>query len=174
MKKAEGKRPGPAPGTKRDMRGVPGQIVSLEGLDLAFGQMVKASSYDPLLNQLAAAGKGKALKFGDVRAKSSIYARAKKLRLRVSFAVLGSDLYVRLDGRVDDDIKGTRRAGILGALKFGARAAGDLLNLLREKGDGTIDLPTVEAILAQMVRGGEVIKQEGGKYTAGLRKTVAG
>jgi hypothetical protein len=164
---------GPAPGTKPNRAGVPGELVSLESLDLVFGRMSKASPYDPLLHQLAVAGTGKALKFGDVRAKASLYARGKKLGLRLSFAIFGTDLYVRFDGRVDDDIRGSRRARIQEALKNGPRSAGELLNAIREKGDVTIDLPTTEAILAQMVRGGELVKREDGKYGKGLRPVAA-
>ena len=151
------------------MRGVPGEIISLEGLTLVWGGRKKVSPYDTLLNQLVAAGVGKGLKFSDERAKASVWARAKRLGLRVSYAVDGKDLYVRLDGRIDDDLKGSRRARILEALKNGPRSAGELLNSIREKGDATIDLPTVEAILSQMVRGGDLVKQDGGKYGKGPR-----
>jgi hypothetical protein len=110
------------------------------------------------------------LRFGDVRAKASVYARAQKKGLRVSFAESGGALYVRLDGRKDDDIKAARREKIVQALKGGVSLNAIRLSVkLREGGDTTIDGQTVEAICAQMVREGSLIKRETGEYAINAR-----
>ena len=164
MKTAVKKIARPAPGVRPDITGVPGELVPLAGLDLHFGKSLRTSPYDPLLEQLDKAGPGNALRFGDLRARVSVVARAKKLGLHVSFAVSGNTLYVRLDGRAADDKHATRREQIKAALKFGPLAAMKLTALLREKGDATVDASLVENILGQMMRAGEVVHQEGGAW----------
>lgn len=155
----------PKKGRRPDFTGVPGEIVSLDGLgDLHWGNKLRGSPYDALLYQLAAAGQGKALKFGDERARASITVRARKKGYKVSFAVQGGALYVRFDGRVDDDVKARRREQILGALKFGPSAAPKLASILRGKGDEIVDGQMVVAILVQMQRDGHVIRQEGDNW----------
>jgi hypothetical protein len=154
----------PKKGRVPNMAGVAGELVALDGLDLQFGGMRKASPYDALLDQLAAAGPGKLLRFGDERAKPAIYSRSKKKGYKVSFAVSGGALFVRFDGSVDDDVKARRREQILGTLLFGASTPPKLAALLREKGDTTVDGQGVAAILAQLARTGEVVKGEGEQW----------
>jgi hypothetical protein len=151
-----------------DFTGVPGALVALEGLGgLVFGKHLRTSPYDPLLDQLLAAGSGKALKFGDVKAKASLLLRAKKKGLRVSFAEDGAGaLYVRIDGSATEDLRGVRREQIQSALKLGPLSAIKLAVKLRESGDTSVDGQMVEAILGQMQREGVVIKRESGDWIA--------
>jgi hypothetical protein len=146
------------------MTGVPGEIVSVDGLQLVFGPRARQSPYDPLLQQLVDAGPGRALKFGDARARVALTSRAKKMGLRISFAISGDSLYVRLDGGVTEDVKATRRGRIKEALKFGTQTAMHITNHLREKGDSSIDVNLTESILLQMLRTGDLIRQEDGRW----------
>lgn len=125
----------------------------------------KASPYDPLLDQLAAATPGQALRFADTRARAALYARAKKKGLKVSFAESNGSLYVRLDGRVDDDVHKTRRDQIVAALKRGPLGHIQIAAKLREGGDSTVDAQLVETILGQLLRDGVVVKRESGDWT---------
>lgn len=145
---------------KPDFAGTPGALVSLEGLNLVFGGRLKSSPYDTLLDQLATAQPGQALKFDDVKAKASVYARSKKKGLKVSFAELNGALYVRLDGRVEDDVRKRRREQIVAALKKGPLTHFALASRMREAGDGSIDAVMVETILTQMLRDCLVLKRE--------------
>lgn len=165
----------PTKGVRPNFGGVPGALVSLEGVTgLEFGR-TKISPYDALLDQLAKATDEAVekqqprpgLKFGDARAKASVYARAKQKGLRVLFAIAGKDLYVRMEGRVDDNIKGARREAIRKILAKGeAFSYIQITNKLRADGDLTIDAPIVDAILLQMMRAGEVARQETGAWRA--------
>jgi hypothetical protein len=143
-----------------DMRGVPGELVQAdEGLGLEFGYR-KASPYDLLLDQLTAKKPGEAwLKFGNTRARASVYARACKKHLRVSFAEKDGMLYAQFEGRMVEDLPKLRRERILEALKGGLLNHFKIAAKLREGGDSTVDGPTVEAILAQMSRDGSVVKR---------------
>lgn len=171
------KDPGPAPkGRMPNMAGVPGELVDEAALPagVAWGSKTRISPYDPLLRQLAEAGPGKALKFGDTRARTSINVRAKKLGLRVTCGEAGGALFVRFEGRVDDNKRETRREIIRGALKItvGATAMA-LTNTLREKGDASVDVNIVEAILAQMAKAGEVVQQDSGGWRLNPMRRVA-
>ena len=113
-----------------------------------------------------------ALKFGDVRAYASLHARAKKLDMAIECAVFGGVLYVRLK-EFHGDKAAKRREAILAALRSGvAMPAPKIAVLLREKGDAAVDGQMVEAILSQLARTGEVVKQEGGAWLF-RRKAIA-
>ena len=110
-------KPGPAPkGRRPDMTGVPGVLVDaqLAPVEIVWGNRLRKSPYDPLLHQLAEAGAGKFLKFPDTRARVSVIARARKLGLKVTCGEQAGALYVRFDGRVEDDVKATRRTHLWG------------------------------------------------------------
>lgn len=170
----------PTKGVRPDFGGVPGALVPLTGIALEFGRQNRSSPYDSLLDELARATDEAiekkepkpGLKFDDLRAKPSIYARAKKKGLRVVFAVAGAALYVRMEGRNDDHIKDSRRAAILKMLAGGAvMTYMQITNKLRADGDLTIDGPIVDAIMLQLMRTGSVVRQEGGAWkSAPLRK----
>jgi len=134
---------------------------------------LRGSPYDALLEQLAAAGPGKGLKFGDVKARASVTVRARKKGMRVSFAVAGDVLYVRFDGRVEDDVHGGRRAAILTALRRGPANPITLAVILRANGDANLDGETVVVILAQMARTGEVVRGEGDRWALNPVKKAA-
>lgn len=170
---AVGPAPAPRKGVRPSMDGVPGELISLEGLNLVFGHRLRISPYDVLLDQLAASTDKAVeekqprpgLKFGDVRAKASVYTRAKKKGLLVSFAEVGRVLYVRLDGRADDHAKETRRGSIRKLLANGvALTHVAIAARLREAGDASVDAQLVDAILAQMLKAGDVIRQDGGAW----------
>lgn len=160
------KKPGPKKGTMPDMSGVPGELVSDSTLpeDIHWGAKRRMSPYDGPLKALADAGPGKVLRFGELKARLSVPARAKKLGLRIECGEKDGVLYVRYLGHVEDDVKASRRSEILGALKFGPATAMKLANLLRMKGDSVVDAQLVEAILVQLARTGEVVTREGGEY----------
>jgi hypothetical protein len=164
--------------TKRgrpDFSGVPGELVdaAVVPAGLHFGTKLRGSPYDGLLKQLADAGAGKMLKFGDPKARVSINVRARKLGLKVSCAEDGNVLWVRFDGRADDDVKASRREKILGVLKFGPNTAIRLAHVLREKGDENVDASLVEAICVQVARSGEILRQEGGTWALNPRHKAA-
>src|SRR5260370_12736875 len=145
----------PTKGVKPDMKGVPGELISLNGLNLVFGRGAKPSPYDALLDQLAAtalSAPGQVLRFSDMRAKPSIYARAKKKGMRVSFAEDAGLLYVRYDGSTEDDTRTTRREQILHALKLGPLNGIRIATKLREAGDAAGDAPLVARSLEQLLR----------------------
>lgn len=152
---------------KPDMTGVPGEVVSLEGLELSFG-FKKASPYDALLLGLVdSPDRAKqALKFNNPRCRPSVYSRARKLGIRVTFAERDGVLYVRVDGRLDEDIRAKRRSAIVAAL----RAKGctlthiKLTNILRDAGDESLDAASVDAILHQMLRTGQIVRGEGATW----------
>jgi hypothetical protein len=169
-KKPEG---APKRGRKPNTDGVPGELVSLEGLNLVFGTRLKTSPYDPLLDQLVQAGPGKALRFGDVRAKASVYARAKKRGLRVSFAESAGALYVRFDGSSDADVRKSRRDHIVVALRLGPMSAIQIAKRLREAGDASVDAQLVEAILGQMLKASEVVKRDNDNTWAMKGRAIA-
>jgi hypothetical protein len=107
-----------------------------------------------------------------VKAKASVTARAKKLGLRVSFAEQGASLYVRCDGRADDDVKATRRTKILEALRrLGPMGSIQLAARLRET-DALVDGQIVDAICAQMLRAGEIVRREGGDWAASPKRAA--
>jgi hypothetical protein len=160
-------KPGPPKGHMPDFGGVPGELVDAAGLPagVVWGAKLRKSPYDPLLLQLAEAGAGKVLRFGDARARASVITRARKLGLRVTCGEAGGALFVRLDGRGEDDVRATRRDHIRTGLKVsGGATPMALTKLLRDKGDTTVDVNRVESILGQMLRAGEVIRQEGGVW----------
>ena len=142
-------------------------------MNLVFGNQGRKSPYDPLLDQLAAAQPGMALKFGDVRVRSSLYARAKKKGLRISFAESGGALYLRFDDRMDDDVKAGRRKEILMALMVGPATSAKIAVVMRDKGDRNVDGALVEVSCAQMQRAGELVKMECGAWALNLAKKAA-
>ena len=164
-------------GVKPDFSGVPGELVGLGDLQLVFGRGGRLSPYDSLLRKLAEAPKGQVLKFGSKKARASVAIRAKKLGYRVSFAEHQGSLFVRFDGRVDDDIRKQRRDSIAAALrKHGPLSYIALANKLREGGDDSLNASDVEAIVLQLVKDGSVIRQEGNTWALNPRAkaTVAG
>jgi hypothetical protein len=157
-----------------DFTGQKGELVSAEGFAaLHWGGRLKTSPYDALLDQLAAAGAGMLLKFGSVKAKASVYSRAKKKGMRVSFAEQQGTLFVRYDGSAAEDLGQSRRGAIRKQLARGPVALHKLAGALREAGDPTLDSPTLSAILGQMVKAGEVVAREGNEYGLNLKVTTA-
>jgi hypothetical protein len=157
-------KPGPKKGQRIDFRGVPGEMVSTP-TDLEFSAVKrKESPYDPLLIQLSKAGPGHVLKFGDLKARTSVTVRAKKKGFRVSFAERDGVLFVRFDGSAEGDQQNTRKVKILEVLKTGPMSYLKVCNRLRDAGDTLIDGPLAELLLMQMLKAGQVVKQEGGAY----------
>jgi hypothetical protein len=153
----------PAKRAAPDMSGVPGTLVSLDGLDIDFAKWNRASPYDALLEKLVNAPPNSALLFANgLRARASICARAKKKGLIVGLAEKGPDLYVKFIGRVEDNEKESRRKKIKQLLRLGPLNCIQIATKLREGGDGVVDAQLVDTILAQMQKAGDVIRQEGG------------
>lgn len=143
--------------------GVPGELIAADGLDLVFGSRLKVSPYDALLEKLAAAP-GMFLRFPDPRAKASVYLRAKKKGFRLSYAEKEGLLFVRFDGRVDDDVRAKRRLEIMEVLKLGPSSPIPLANKLRERGDAGVQAGDVETICLQLIKTGELVRQEGNTF----------
>lgn len=122
MSQAE-KRPGPPKGTKPDLSGVPGEIVSLDKLPvLDFARKARRSPYDALLEKLLDAPKNSALKFGEAKARISIAVRARKKGLKIEFAESGGALYVRVVGFTDDQPNAKDAMHVLRAMAAGFAA----------------------------------------------------
>lgn len=150
-----------------DMTGVPGRIVDAP-VDLVFGHKLRSSPYDALLQQLAEAGKGKALQFDDRRARAAIYSRSKKLGMQVEMAENGNALYVRFCGYAPDSPKwkAMARTAILDTVRTQARNDVQIAAAVRAKGLNEIDAGTVGAILRQMEQEGLVARQRDGSWEA--------
>ena len=89
----------PTKGVKPNCNGVPGALIEASELppDLVFGlRKQHVSPYDALLKQLLESGEGKALSFGHERARASVFARSKKLGIKIEMADHAGKLYVRL------------------------------------------------------------------------------
>ena len=164
------KRRGAKPGVRPDVHGVPGELAPLPS-DLLFGSRLRQSPYDGLLQQLKAAtlawkdtepcvGAQPGLVFGEMRARTSLAVRAKKLGLRISFAEKGAKLYVRLDGVEGDQTRHIRHARIVAALTNAPHSLAAITKKLRERGDTLVDMQMTEAILGGMAKTGEVIRRE--------------
>jgi hypothetical protein len=119
------------------------------------------------------AGPGKMLRFGDARARVSVSARAKRMGMRSTCAEDKNVLYVRFDGAAHIDLKARRREQLLKLLKNGPSSAINLAVRIREQGDPTIDAQMAEAMLDSLVKTGEVVKQEGGRYALNSRRAAA-
>lgn len=146
-----------------DMSGVPGELISIDAVPpgILFGGK-RQSPYDKLLLQLQAQP-DKLLRFGDAKAYASLHARAKKLSIGIEMGVSDNLLFVRMK-EFHGERAAKRRADILVILKPGTSLpAPGIAAKLREMGD-TADGGMVSVILEQMVRTGEVIKQEGGTW----------
>lgn len=172
-------------GVKPNMDGVAGRVVKAADLPAGLAETLifvarnnKVSPYDAPLRELAEAtkanGPGAFLEFGDVRARVSVAVRARKLGFRVSFATANGKLYVRFDGLLAGDLKGSRREKILAALKNGTQTAHKINIAVRDSGDTTFDAQTAEVILATLMREGYVIAREGGTWALNPRSTVRG
>lgn len=162
--KSKSKGLAPTKGQAPITTGVPGELVPMDGLELVFAtRKARISPYDEMLDKLAAAGPGQALRFDDPRARASVTYRAKKKEFLISFAEHEGGLYVRFDGRVLQDPKTSRRAAILNAIDHHPTAV-QLAVRLRQEGDVNCDASIVAAILTQMVRAGELTQQAGGSY----------
>jgi hypothetical protein len=151
---------------KRDLSGVPGELVKIEGLDLEWrSKFIRKSPYDAKLDELAAAPPGTALRFGDPRALVALRRRARKKGLNIAFAEKDGVLFVRILARANGSspvqeippLGATRRARILQTLRVGPAKTGDILRALRGQGDTTVNLPMVEIIVSQMVGAGQLI-----------------
>jgi hypothetical protein len=157
----------PKPATRKapDFSGVAGKLVEAP-TDLHFGARAgRGSPYDALLEQLAAS-KGKVLEFGDTRARPSVYARAKKLGLRVLFAESGNTLYVKFGGWAPDSErwKALVRAAIREVVTTQPRNEIQIAVALRATGVNDVDAGTVGAILKQMEQSGDVQRQRDGSW----------
>jgi hypothetical protein len=175
-KKVGANKPGPKKGHVPDFSGVPGELVAADAVPagIHWGTKLRGSPYDPLLKELAEAGAGKMLKFGNARARTSIVLRARKLGLKVVCGEDGGALYVKFVGREGDDLANARREKIRQALKIVVGITlSKLLLHLRDKGDVTIDAPTLQLILSQMMRAGEIIHADGDQWRLNPMRKVA-
>lgn len=160
--------------------GVPGQIVagdSLDGISFSASKH-RVSPYDALLDDLLAEtrkaiGEGKpmpALRFGDVRAKVSVRARAKKKEFKLEFADAGGVLYVRMNVRAlpavsEPAAESGFDAQLLGVLK----ASGPLNHYrlavkMREQGNKSVDAPMCDAACHRLAKKGVLVKREDGTF----------
>jgi len=132
-------------------------IVSLDGLDLRFGNRGRTSPYRALLEQLLDSGKNSALKIGSLKARYSISKQARVLSWKVAFAEHEGYLYVKVDGVANgkapappDGSKTAAAKRVLKALEESPLTAGEVARMLNA------DPATCEAVLAELVRSGSV------------------
>jgi hypothetical protein len=157
-----------AKGTKLNLAGVAGMLVDSAPSDVLFGaRRLKTSPYDPLLIQLSKAGAGKFLRFDDIRAKTSLTARAKKLNIKVLFGEQGNTLWVTLakaemetEGVVAP-AKATEKLSMsdlaLRAITEGNRhTAGEILTWMRSNGGDGLGITQVDRILIDLARAGKI------------------
>jgi hypothetical protein len=161
--------PPPTKGVKPHTEGVAGALFDEAPADVMFGvnRSTRTSPYDPLLLQLKTAGAGKYLRFDDLRAKSAIKARAKKLEMKILFGEQGNLLWVALakaelhtNGKVDPVPvveRKTDSALVLEALQESKRdTPGQITSWIRSNGNPDIALNTVDAMLSSLARAGKV------------------
>lgn len=88
----------PTKGVKPRFEGVAGVLLQPSETpdDLIFGHTLRVSPYDAKLRELSGAPSGALLVFDSIRAKASLYGRAKKLNVKVEFAESAGKLYVRM------------------------------------------------------------------------------
>jgi|SRR5579863_140607 len=157
----------PKKGVRPDFVGVPGRLVDEAPPDVVFGRKSKLSPYDPLLLQLQKAGAGKFLKFDDLRAKSSLIVRAKKLGIKILFGEQGSTLWVALakaelsqDGNVQQPSAPKARPLpeiVLEAISNDKRdTPGLIVSYCRLHGAPEATLNAVDSSLATLLRQGRI------------------
>jgi hypothetical protein len=180
-----------APSTRKrpDFTGVPGQIVlssdpAAQGLQFGLGGRI--SPYDEMLRELAArmqeyhaALEANAtskpaklvdpipipyLRFPNLKPKHAVAMRARKLGIKISFAVKDDQLWIRCNGSEASDTRARREKAILACLTTGPRSAIAVAAYLRERGDELIDGPIAEGILLMLLKRGQVIRQEGNSF----------
>lgn len=162
----------PTKGVRPDFHGVAGRLVVAPDPALVFGERAsKGSPYDVLLEELLQAtlraetggGHPPALEFDDVRAKPSLVARGKKKGMKLVFAEKDGKLFVRVTGQMDAVEKRVAEIRRL-ILHAGPMPKMILLGKLRGAGDSTVDASGLDALLVKLVRQGELVEQEGGKF----------
>lgn len=147
-----------------DFSGVAGKLVDVPA-GLVFGVKTRVSPYDVLLQQLAAS-KGKALEFGDLRARASVHVRAKKLGMRVLTAEQGNTLYVKFGGWMPstDGWRAQVRAAINEVVRTQPRNEVQIAVAVRAQGLNDVDAGIVGTILKQMEQEGAVQRQRDGSW----------
>jgi len=155
----------PTKGVRPQTNGVPGVLVSEappEGM-LFGAKKLKVSPYDPLLLQLKVAGPGNYLKFEDLRARVSVYARAKKLGIVVEFGERGNTLWVALgkaqlhtDGAVDEAPRKTISDVVIDAIKAKRTTAGEIVTFVRSNGGAGAGITQIDGVLSSLLRQGKV------------------
>jgi hypothetical protein len=158
------KLPAPTKGVMPVMTGVSGCLMDSAPDDVLFGGRAnKGSPYDSLLLQLKAAGHGKFLRFDDLRAKASVWARAKKMGIKVLFGTQGDKLWVSLakvemetDGEVDVQPKRANVDIVLDAVKAGRQQAGEIFSWSRSNGSTEIGIREVDILLGSLARAGKI------------------
>ncbi len=150
----------PTKGVKPDMRGVPGVMIDELPDGVMFGVKNKVSPYDVLLRQLVAAPAGKFLRFDDLRARASVYTRAKKLGIKVLFGEQGNTLYVMI-AKADLADEGvtekqpppiTNKDRVLAAIGDKRCTPGEILTWMRSNGAGGVGITQVDDLLNILVR----------------------
>ncbi len=161
--------PGPKKGTRPDTTGVAGAICEIENLPLAFGVRARVSPYDALLRTLVettekAVAENRprpGLRFDSPRCRPSLLVRARKLNLCISFAEHEGKLYVRFDGRTEEEVRQSRKQALLKLLSIhGPMTHVKCATKLRDDGDNAIDGSLANALLLQMVREGSLVQQD--------------
>lgn len=154
-------------GKKPDMSGVPGELVGMPAFELRWGGG-KISPYDGLLEKLAAAGPGQLLKFGDARAKTSLWSRSRKLGMKLMYAEHEGSMYVKFAGWAPDSERGKQivRAKIMEVLQTNPRTEIQLAVELRKQGLTDMDAATAGAILKQMEQLGQTSRKADGTWLA--------
>lgn len=160
----------PTKGVRPRLEGVPGVLLTARDvapLGLIFGAATRVSPYDAKLRELCAAEAGAVLCFGNLRARASLYQRAKKLNIKLEFGEQGGKLYARLvssealprqsvTGTVVTDAKTRNRALICAAIRKGKKTPEAIAAFLRDEGHTNFDGPVVRSMLKHMQAQGQV------------------
>lgn len=152
---------GPTKGVRPSFIGVSGCLMDSAPKEIMFGQKRGGRSpYDALLKQLKAAGPGAALKFDDVRCRSSIVARSRKLNMKVTFGQQGETLWVKLDKSdqswIEEKPDAKKNAMILQAIAAKRHTAGEMVSWLRSNGAPGIGITEVDVCLGNLSRDGKI------------------
>jgi hypothetical protein len=134
-----------------------GKIVSLEGIDLQFGNRNRMSPYRALLEQLLDASKNSVLRIDNPKARYSITKQARELGWKVAFAEHRRYLYVKIDGVSEkpatnpiEEPKTAASRRVVTALEKGPLTAAEVARTLKA------DPAACEAVLTELVRTGSV------------------
>ena len=171
----EAKAAPPTKGVTPNMQGVPGVLMDEAPPDIVFGGRKKVSPYDALLLQLKAAGVGKYMKFDDLKARTSLTARSKKLGIKLLFGEDNNNsLWITLakaelteDGVTEKQpTPPTNSDLVLKAIGEKRCTPGEILTWMRSNGANGLGITQVDGLLSNLSRAGKIRNVSGTREEA--------